>query len=76
VAHYLDILLLPGALPDPAQPALLAFSCALGTFIGGAVARARRQPPEAVVRATATGTWLGAGIGLAIYFTFNLEGSI
>jgi hypothetical protein len=71
-----DILLPLGALPDPAHPSVLAYSTALGTFVGGAIARARRDCPDSIARATASGAWLGSGIGLTVYLLVNAGGSI
>jgi hypothetical protein len=49
MARHGDTLLLPAALPDLANPSSVAFIAAIGTFVGGAVAR---------------GTFLGIGLAI------------
>lgn len=76
MGHLGQIVLLPASLPDLAHPSSVAFIAALVSFVASARARARRQPPDAVTKATTDGTFVGIGAGLAIYCIANIVGSI
>ena len=55
-------------LPDPGKLSIVAFGGLVGTFIGGLVPRIRRLPAERWTPMTAHGTWVGIGLGFALWF--------
>jgi hypothetical protein len=50
-------------LPGPGQLSTVAVAAVLGGLVGGAIARGRRQPHEAVSRLTLAGSFVGGWIG-------------
>lgn len=53
--------------PDPGSPSIIAFGIAFGALIGGAIGRVRRLGHERTARMTASGSFHGGVIGLAVY---------
>ncbi len=61
------LILLTSELPDPGMPYFVPLMGTIGLFVGGLVAHLRDLPPDERPRWTGTGTWVGVGIGGAVW---------
>jgi hypothetical protein len=60
-------------LPDPASPSIVAFSAAVGVFLGTSLARRRGLDRERQAQAAVEGGYYGTAIGLTLYLAANLS---
>jgi hypothetical protein len=61
-------LLLASALPDVGQASFVPLMGSVGFFVGGLLARLRGVPLAARSHWMSVGTWVGIGVGGAIWF--------
>jgi len=59
--------LIAASLPDPGEPTVIPIAGVVGTFLGAAVARARRLDRTAMREYAEDGGFLGAAVGIALY---------
>ncbi len=55
------------SLPDPGEPMIVPFCAALGAFLGGAVVRAQRVPPDRAAKVVENWVFALTAWGLAAY---------
>ena len=60
------------ALPNPAEPGVIAIGAALGAFIGGTVARTLRYDADSCMRWAVEGGYYGTGAALGLYLVVNV----
>lgn len=63
----LIVIVLASELPDPGQMSFAPIMGAVGLFVGGLVVHLRGGSDEERARLTNLGTWIGIGVGLAIW---------
>ena len=61
------IVLLTSELPDPGMPYFVPFIGTVGLFVAGLVAHLRGISPDERSRWISAGTWVGLGIGGAVW---------
>jgi hypothetical protein len=61
------IVILASELPDPGQLSFAPILGAVGFFVSGLLARLRGVSDEERTRSADRGTWVGIGIGLAVW---------
>jgi len=62
-----DLVLLTSELPDPGMPYFAPLVGTIGFFVGGLLAHLRHIPADERSRWTGSGTWVGIGVGGAIW---------
>lgn len=59
------------ALPNPAEPGVIAIGATLGAVAGGTVARALRYSSDNRMQWTVEGSYYGSGVALIVYLAVN-----
>jgi acyl-CoA dehydrogenase len=62
-----DPMTVAASLPDPGEPMIVPFCAALGAFLGGAVVRAQRVPPDRAAKVVENWVFALTAWGLAAY---------
>jgi hypothetical protein len=64
------------ALPNLAEPGVIAFGAALGAVVGGTIARALRYTSDNRMHWAVEGSYYGSGVALVVYLVVNLLGAV
>ncbi len=64
------------ALPNLAEPGVIAIGAALGAVVGGTVARALRYTSDNRMHWAVEGSYCGGGVALVVYLVVNLFGVV
>lgn len=62
------------ALPNPAEPSIVAIGAALGALVGGTIARMLRYTADNRMHWAVEGSYYGTGVSLLIYLGANALG--
>lgn len=64
------------ALPNPAEPGVIAIGAALGAVVGGTIARMLRYTSDNRMHWAVEGSYYGSGFALIVYLVINLLGVV